>query len=234
MAGSKVEEFLDLYKQLEMLVTAKYNNDSGQFESVMIRYENSREIGNLKNELGTIRKIRNLLQHNPKIKGSYVVEPSDSVLETLRTLVQQVKNPPLAIEFGIRAEKIYKTYLDSPLLKTIEIMQNRGYSHVPVISRGKFFGVLSAYTVFEFFSEDMEELNEKTPVSIMRDLLPIDKHKNEYYLFMPRTATFTEADQAFEKRDSKGRRLTGIFITEHGSQDEPILSMLTPWSVVGK
>ena len=51
---------------------------------------------------------------------------------------------------------------------------------------------------------------------------------------MPKNATFVEADEAFDKRDSKGRRLVAIFITENGKADEPLLSMLTPWSVVGK
>ena len=80
----------------------------------------------------------------------------------------------------------------------------------------------------------MQILTEATKVRDMKSYLPISKHKNEYYLFLPKTATFTDADEAFEKRDSKGRRLVVIFITEHGGQDEPILAMLTPWSVVGK
>ena len=68
----------------------------------------------------------------------------------------------------------------------------------------------------------------------MKSYLPIEKHKNEYYRFMPKNASFVEADEAFEKRDSKGRRLVAIFITEKGKAGEPILAMLTPWSVVGK
>lgn len=234
MEGAMVDEFLDLYKQLEMLVNTKYHGDSGTYDSVMVRYENSPDIGPLKNDFALIRKIRNLLQHNPKIRGEYVVMPSESVLDTLREIINKEKNPPLAIDFGVRAQKIYKTYLDSPLMKTIGVMQSRGFSHVPVINKNKFFGVLSAYSVFEFFSDKLKEVTDTTEVRVMANFLPINRHRNEFYLFMPRTATFFEADEAFEQRDSRGRRLAGIFITENGNQNEPLLSMLTPWSVVGK
>ena len=61
MKNSSVEEFLDLYKQLEQLLKLKYANDSGRYESVVARYENSRECGNMKDELKAIREIRNLL-----------------------------------------------------------------------------------------------------------------------------------------------------------------------------
>ena len=115
------------------------------------------------------------------------------------------------------------------------MMKDRGFSHVPIVEQDKLYGVLSAYTVFEFVTEQgMQILTEETKVKAMKAYLPIEKHKKEYYLFLPADATFTEADEAFEKRDSKGRRLVVIFITEHGRADEPLLAMLTPWSVVGK
>ena len=80
----------------------------------------------------------------------------------------------------------------------------------------------------------MQILTEDTKVCDMDPYLSLEKNKNEYFLFLPKTATFTDADEAFEKRDSKKRRLAVIFITEHGRQDEPMLAILTPWSVVGK
>ena len=94
---------------------------------------------------------------------------------------------------------------------------------------------MSAYSVFEFVTEQgVQILTEETKVVAMKAYLPIAKQRNESYLFLPQDATFTDADEAFVKRDSKGRRLVVIFITEHGRPDEPILAMLTPWSVVGK
>ena len=231
--NSSVEEFLDLYKQLEQLLKQKYANDTGRYESVVTRYENSRECGNMKDELNAIREIRNLLQHNPKVNGWYIVEPSDDILDALRALIRQVEHPRLAIDFGVKAGQIYKGTLNSGLLKVIRVMKERGFSHIPIIENDKLYGVLSAYTVFEFVTEQgVQILTDETKVKEMKAYLPIAKHKNEYYLFMSKNATFTDADEAFEKRDGKSRRLVAIFITEHGHSDEPLLAMLTPWDVL--
>ncbi len=235
MANNRVEVFLDLYKQLEQLLKQVYANDSGRYESVVSRYENSKACGSMKDEVTAIREIRNLLQHNPKINGSYIIEPSDNIMDALREVIRQVEHPKLAIDYGVKAKQIYKATLSSGLVKVINVMKERGFSHIPVIEQGKLYGVLSAYSVFEFVTEQgMQILTEDTKVSAMKSYLPIGKHKNEYYLFLPKDATFMDADEAFEKRDSKGRRLVVIFITENGDPDEPILAMLTPWSVVGK
>ena len=232
---SHTDEFLDLYKQLEQLLKLKYGNDSQRYESVVARYENSRESGDLKDEIMAIREIRNLLQHTPKVNNRYIVEPSIDVMNALRAVIDQVEHPRLAVDFGVWERNIYKATLNSGLLKVLRVMKDRGFSHVPVIENNRLYGVLSAYTVFEFVTEQgMQILTEDTKIRDVQSYLPINRHKNEYYLFMSRKATFIEADEAFDKRDSKHRRLVSIFITENGKPDEPILSMLTPWSVVGK
>ena len=235
MGNDRVDEFLDLYKQLEQSLKINYFSDSGRYESVVARFENSSASGDLKDEIGSIREIRNLLQHHPKVGGQYIVEPSDSIMDALRKAIRRASHPKLAIDFGVPEQRIFKTTLESGLMRVIRVMQERGFSHVPVIEEGKLYGVLSAYSVFEFIAQQgVAILTDTTKVKAMCDYLPVGKHKNEYYLFMPKTATFTDADKAFEKRDNRGRRLVVIFITETGKQDEPILAMLTPWSVVGK
>ena len=235
MENDRVEEFLDLYKQLELLLKQYYGNDNGHYESVVAQYENSRESRALRDALTAVREIRNLLQHYPKINGRYIITPSEDVIEGLREVIRQVEHPKLAIEFGVKGDAIYKGTLNSPLMKIIRVMKERGFSHVPIIEQNRLYGVLSTYTVFEFVTEqEVQILTEETKVKAMKAYLPIEKHRKEYYLFMPKDATFFDADEAFEKRDKKGRRLVVIFITEHGHPDEPLLSMLTPWSVVGK
>ena len=74
--NSRTDEFLDLYKKLEQLLKQNYSNDRGHYENVVARYENSRDCGNMKDELNSIREIRNLLQHIPKINNCYIIEPS--------------------------------------------------------------------------------------------------------------------------------------------------------------
>ncbi len=235
MSNDRVEEFLDLYKKLEQLLKDYYGNDHGRYESVVARYEHSRAIGKKRDEISAAREIRNLLQHNPKINGSYVAAPTDEIINALKEVIREIEHPKLAIDFGVGGSQVYKTTLSSSLMKVIRVMKERGFSHIPVIENNKIYGVISPYTVFEFLTEQgVQILTEETKVLDMKAYLPIDKQKNEYYIFLPKTATFTDADEAFDKRDSKKRRLSVIFITEHGQPNEPMLAMLTPWSVVGK
>ncbi len=234
-SNDRTELFLDLYKKLEQLLRLYYKNDTGRFDSFVTRYENSKECGELMLEIKSIREIRNLLQHNPKCNGNYIVTPSDDMIKTLKEVIHRVEHPRLAIDFGVRDKNIYKATLNTPLIKVLKVMKERGFSHVPIIENGVICGVLSAYSVFEFVTEQgMQIVTEETKVNAMRDYLPFQKQRNEYYRFMPKDAAFFDADEAFEKRDNKGRRLVAIFITEHGNANEPLLAMLTPWSVVGK
>ena len=235
MEKQRVDEFLDLYKQLEQSLKQVYGDDSGRYESVVVRYANSREGEHWKDELNAIREIRNLLQHNPKINGNYIVTPSDDIMDSLWCIINEVEHPLLAIDFGVKESQVYKAKLNSNLNRVLQVMKDRGFSQVPIIENNKIYGVLSYYTVFEFVTEQgMQIITDETKVSDLKSYLPFEAHKNESYKFMPKTATFAQADEAFEKRDSKGRRLVALFITETGSPKEPMLAMLTPWSVVGK
>ena len=162
-AGSRVDEFLDLYKKLEQLLKLAYSNDSGRFESVVTRYENSRECGDLKDKLSSIRDIRNLLQHNPKINNRYIVTPSDDIMTALRAIIEQVESPRLALYYGVPEDKIYKATLGSGLMKVMNVMKDRGFSHIPVVENNKLYGVLSSYTVLEFITEQgVQILTEET------------------------------------------------------------------------
>ena len=153
MESDRVEKFLDLYKKLEQLLKQLYANDSGRYDSVIVRYENSLTDSVIRDELKSIREVRNVLQHNPKVSGSYIVEPSPEVTAALEKIIRQIEHPKLAIDFGVKANQIYKATLESKLLKVISVMKERGFSHIPVIENNKLYGVLSAYTVFEFVTE---------------------------------------------------------------------------------
>ena len=62
-------------------------------------------------------------------------------------------------------------------------------------------------------------------------VLPLEKHM-ENYAFVHRETGITQARQMFEKPQGKNRRLSVIFITEHGRREEALLGMLTPWDIM--
>lgn len=79
------EEFLDKYKQMEVLVRGEYN--LGNNDSVMNFLISNNEFKALENELDLCRDTRNLLSHNPKINGEYAVYPSEEMIKLLDKVI---------------------------------------------------------------------------------------------------------------------------------------------------
>ena len=231
----RADEFLDKYRQLEEALRNKYGGDEKNYGSPIVRFLSEKESKPYRDRLNVCREIRNFLTHHTEFDGERVIQPSNSLIRFLDEVTAFVKSPPSALNFATLYEDILKTSLSQKAQTVMKKMQRQGFSHVPIIENNKLYGVLSSYAAFEFVTEQgMQILSDETKVKDMKSYLPIDRHRNEYYRFMPKTTTFIEADEAFEKRDEKRRRLVSIFITDHGRNDEPIRAMLTPWSVVGK
>ncbi|MDO4459432.1 MAG: hypothetical protein Q4C42_05030 [Clostridia bacterium] len=227
------DEFVDLYKKFEDALEARYAQKKRRYTSVIYEFLNDNESLPVRENVNTCREIRNLLAHNAKISGQAVVEPSEAVTEILRDLVEYVNKPPLAIDFASRGDSIYKANLGQTVLKTMNNMVKSGYSHVPIMENGKFFGVFSAGTVFSYVLNNYPEpITKNTTLRELNNLLPVNMH-SENYVFADAKMTLHEAREAFESVKAKNRRVSVIFITQHGRQDEPLLGLLTPWDVLG-
>ena len=234
MTVSRVDEFLDLYKQLEQALRLRSETSSGKYPATVAALTYSRGMEDYAEDLNAVRETRNLLQHNPKIDGAYLVEPSAETIEFLRKILKMVEEPKLAIDYAVSEKQIYKTDLNASLRKVMRVMKDRGFSHIPVMNGSKVIGVLSVNILFDYFAETGGEIDPEVKVSALADLIAVDKHTNEYYKFMKSDATFDEVDEAFMKRYQGKKRLVAVFLTSNGSADGNLLAMLTPWSVVGK
>ena len=62
----------------------------------------------MRDKLDVCREIRNLLTHNPNLNGEPIVEPSQSVVEAMKEVLEFVKRPPLAMEFATKGEQVMK------------------------------------------------------------------------------------------------------------------------------
>lgn len=225
-------EFIDLYKQLEDELEVKYSNAKRHYSSVIFEYINSYESAPVREALNLCREIRNLMTHNANIGGEPIVEPSAPVLEALREALEYVRRPPLALDFATPGSKVYSAGLSDRVLKVMTAMEKNGYSHIPIIEKRKFVGVFSVSTIFSCVLQEPDL--RITPETTLRDLgrlLPVEKHV-ENYAFVDRDTTCMEARRMFEKIQGRNKRLSVIFITEHGKREEALLGMLTPWDVM--
>ena len=229
MTGS--EEFLDLYKQLETTLELMYQKAKRKYSSVVFEYLKSRESEPIRGDLETCREIRNLLTHNANVGGVPVVEPSRPVIEMLQGVLQYVKKPPLALDYATRGEQILKAALRQRVMRLMEVMEKNGFSHVPVLEDGEFCGVFSIGTVFQVTLHSKKRIDKDTTLAELKELIPIKEH-NENYIFLPKTATYIEARRNFEHIRAKNRRISVVFITETGKQEERLLGMVTPFDVL--
>ncbi|MDM8163485.1 hypothetical protein [Collinsella intestinalis] len=136
MTADNTVEFLDLYNRLERLIRERYNlsRDGGAIAWLLSRDKVPRA---LRDELDYCREVRNFLQHNERIDGSYAVIPSDAMLDALRSTLERFEGMGAAEDVCTRREKIRVATMDEPLRPVLRDMAEHGYAHVPILADGR-------------------------------------------------------------------------------------------------
>ena len=103
-------------------------------------------------------------------------------------------------------------------------------AHVPVLDNGGLLGVFSEEVLTSYLiAKGSLSLSANLTMRDFLAFLPLEKHSNERYLFLPRSALLEDAREAFSDSKIKtGKRLAMVFISEHGKSDEAILGALVP------
>ena len=199
---------------------------------MIVEYINSYESAPVRESLDLCREIRNLITHNANVGGVPVIEPSEPVLEALRETLAFVRRPPLALDFATPGSRIVSAGLSDKVLDVMRGMEKSGYSHIPILDKKRFVGVFSVSTVFScVLKEPSTRIGEETTLRDLSKMLPVESHM-ENYAFVDRNTTSMEVRRMFERISGRNKRLSVIFITEHGRRDEGLLGMLTPWDVM--
>ncbi len=229
---SRAENFLKIYRILEGILEKRYTGKR-QGSSVVMEYLRDDDSEPIRHELNICREIRNLLSHNADDEGEPLVEPSEAVLVSLQNVLEHVSAPKYAVDYGTPRDKILWAHPNDKVIDVMHRMNKNGFSHVPVMEKGTIIGVFSAGSLFSCLERrGLESLNDSARISQVRDSLSVDKHGAEKYLFLPEDATIYQVRAVFERRSERNSRLSAVFITKNGQQDEPLIAMLTPWDVL--
>ena len=228
---TRVNEFLDLYKQLEDELEEKYRAVRRHYSSVVMEFSKDAESEPVRSQLDVCREIRNLLTHNPNVGGMPIAEPSEPVVKALQNILAFVRKPPLALDYAVQGENIIKASLSQKVLRLMEVMDKNGYSHVPVMKDGLFHGVFSVGSVFRYVLYQGKPITPETTVEQLSAHLPIKTHI-ENYAFFPKDATYLQVRSKFERPIGYRQRVSVIFITETGKQEERLLGMIVPSDVL--
>ena len=90
------------------------------------------------------------------------------------------------------------------------------------------------FSEMKYTRPDVEAVKKQLSGMIgeLKNALNVDDGRTDKYLFMDRDTTLTCVRQTFDNHKERNRRLAVVFITEDGTQNTPVLAMLTPWDIL--
>lgn len=227
------DRFLELYRQLEREGRRAYFPNAQDKEAIMGRLMSVPELRMYKDDIDYCRVVRNFLVHTPKVKNQYPIFVSNEMLQLMEEIVDRVKNPIKAIDYAIKIENMYTAQLNSNIIDVVRHMQASGFTHVPVLENGKLIGVFSGNVIYTYLSTaDDINLNFNSKICDLIEYLPVYNHTNEYFAFMSADSSFHDIRQLFKIDAKSMKQLAAVFLTQTGKNNEKLLAMLTPYSIL--
>lgn len=222
------EAFLNTYKELEEVLCTKYSQKS----ATVYRYA-AEEGSKYAEELELFREMRNLLSHHANVNGEPPILPSNGSLEKLKEILEFAKNPPIALSAATPAKDLCTATVSTCAKELISLMEERGYSHIPVLnSNGVMTGVFSVGTLFAFSKAYPSRSIDGVCLSDIKELLPPHSHTTEKFVFCTSDASLYELKNHFAYTGPSHRRVAAIFVTTNGKESGRLLGMITPWDLI--
>lgn len=227
------EIFLQKYRVLEGLLEKRYDGCKMHASSVVMEFLRDDNSDSVRVDLDLIRELRNLLTHNAGTDGCAIAEPSEEIIRRLDEIIEFVRKPRLAVDFGTPAKRVLCAHKNDKLSHVMSNMRKNGYSHVPVMEKGRICGVLSVKSVFDYLTEKgIDSLHADFTIGDLGDRVDLNRESGDRYLFMPANTNVEAVRSAFERHTQKNKRLSAVFISENGAADEELICILTPWDVL--
>ena len=198
--------------------------------------ERNRLFSDYYKDLKLFAELRNLLVHNPyPDRANPLIIPHEYITQKYEEIKNSIMRPKKAIDIAVRRELIYTTTLDANAVDVMAEMDDKTYTHVPVIEQDKMIGVFSENTILAYLVDHKDAIIMKdTKVSEFKEFIGLDSHKSEYFEFVSRNTLLAEVEALFQEGLHERKRIAVVYITEHGERDEKLLGMITAWDVAGK
>lgn len=231
------DEFLIIYNELDRYMRDCLNEGTETPHSYLIRKmsEKNRVFLRNKDVLCNYANLRNVIVHNPDKRDSDpIAEPHDNAIKKYSTIRDSVLNPPKALEtVAIPFHDIYKATLESKVLDVMDMMEQKLYSHIPVIDNKKIIGIFSENSVFSYITRNRDSLILETDlIAKFENFIGVERNECEYYAFVKKDILLIEVENMFQHGIKDNKRLAVIFITENGNQNEKLLGLITVWDLI--
>lgn len=224
------EEFLDKYKQMENIVRNEYN--LGDNDSIVNFLINSKEFKHIENELDLCRDTRNLLSHNPKINGEYLVYPSEEMLKLLDDVIQKVAKPLKASNVMVKKGELCFMSMQDKVKDAMTTMKEHSYKYIPILEDGVLVGLFGVKTVLDILvSEGADIFNNDISFDRIKNYIAIENIASKTFAFAGNSTLISEIKDLFKEDVDNKERINIVFVTQHGKSDEKLLGIITAWEI---
>ena len=230
---NKSEEFIQLYKTLEDLLEAKYRTEGRDVSSCVYQFLCDKESMPFRIKLDLCRQVRNLLSHSANVDGIPPVTPAEPLIQCLKDTIAYLRKPILASSRGTGIQRLLKAVAADRIVWLSKKMEEKGYSHVPVLEKGKVVGVFSVSTFFSLAKDEkLSGITDQTTISEILPYISVSNHTTERFLFAKKDDTVVTIRAMFSKRNAGEKRVAGVFVTDDGTENTKLVSYITPWDVM--
>lgn len=225
--------FLDKYKSLEVAV--RYSFNLGKYDSAVSFLKKHKAYSEYSADIDFISDVRNLLQHNPKLHGSYAVEPSDKVLEFMDFLIESVKKRVRCRDVAVKFKDISRFTMSGKIVDAVKIMRERGHSHIPIVGNHRVLGIFDENALFSVIANKGGCFLAGNPELTFKDIseyITLADRGSKKYIFASSNMYLDELEEIFDNFYRQKKRVGLVFLTQNGKETEPLQGLLTPWDVI--
>ncbi len=243
MNKSNIKKFRILYNKLDEVISDRIKEKRNiSFIQKLNKFINEYpSYKNIKDEVRLIHDLRNVIIHEEKYLDDITI-PTDAFLDRIADVIKHMNNPQTAID--IASTCVYCCCLDDKISDVIQVMAEKIYSQVPVLSdknKSKdLIGVFSEACIAAILGEQGLGLKKEVLLdddSRIEDIIEIVKEPiNEGWDFIPKDLDVYKVQELFHNKTFKNAKLENarlgvLFVTEQGKRDEKILGVITTWDL---
>lgn len=214
------EDYKKAYKEFEQWAKDEGYEDIGDLERCCSKKS-------VADDLDFFRRMRNYLSHNPRAEKR--LELTDTFKTDFESLCKQFMVN--LTDIAIPSKDIFKREISDAVGPTIKIMKERVFSHTPIMSGRKVWGVFSENTLFDLAEKDeFKSFDGSTRFMDIASYITAYGHSSVYD-FISRGTSLEHVKRIFSDAAKKGRKLEVLFITTTGNKDGELVGMITIWDL---
>jgi len=223
--------FLKQFKLLEKHLRVEYERGDykeSSFMATLFRIRGRKENPIIANPayfdvLQQAAQLRNIIVHNDDI-----ADPTDEFLAKFKGVVKLITTPERVDKVMIPLFSIKKCTSENTIDEVMNLMEQSGYSKIPVIQNNRLIGVFTEKAFYYYLALLPDQaVSRRMKVKELLEAIDLDGDPAPYFDFIARAADVFQALRRFRRDFKEKNKLEMLFVTENGQKHELVLGILT-------